>query len=178
MGHKQQPQQAGIGAPDDQAAAELAEIQRRQGQVIKAVLVPLWYWWAMAAGMIAIGAARDSHDRVVLGVTIPLAVLVMVVSTGAMIPEVRRRVQVHSAMQPGLRGAAAVFGLIVAVNAVIIVTASSLEAHRVSFPLTIGYAAGAAVFVIVGPLVNRYLRRLMLSRAGRHMTAPRAGGTS
>jgi hypothetical protein len=178
MGDTQQTQPAGTGATGAEAAAALDEIQRRQQQVIKAVLVPVWYWWAMAAGMIAIGAARDSHDLVVLAITIPLAVLVMVVATGAMIPEVRRRVQVHSAAQPGARGAAAIFGLIVLVNAVTIATAASLAANRVSYPLTIGYAAGAAVIVIAGPLVNLYVRRLMLSRARQQMNdAPEAGGT-
>ena len=179
MGDTRQPQPTGTGATGAEAAAALAEIQRRQEHVIKAVLVPIWYWWAMAAGMIAIGAARDSHDLVVQAITIPLAVLVMVVLTGAMIPEVRRRVQVYSAAQPGARGAAAIAGLIVLVNAVTIATASSLAANRVSYPLTIGYAAGAAVFVIAGPLVNRYLRRLMLSKARQQMTdAPKAGGST
>jgi hypothetical protein len=69
-----------------EAAAERAEIQRRQGQAIKAALVPVWYWWAMAAGIVAIGAARDSGDLLVQAVTIPRAVLVMVVLTGVMIP--------------------------------------------------------------------------------------------
>ncbi len=99
MGDTQQPQPAGTGTTGDEAAAELAEIQRRQGQVIKAVLVPVWYWWAMAAGIVAIGAARDSGDLLVQAIAIPLAVLVMVVLTGAMIPEVRRRVRVYSATQ-------------------------------------------------------------------------------
>lgn len=40
-------------------------------------------------------------------------------------------------------------------------------------------AAGAAVLVIAGPLVNRYLRRLMLSQARQQMSdAPRAGGST
>ena len=60
MGDTQQPQPAGTGASGAEAAAELAEIQRPQEQVIDAVLVPVWYWWAMAAGIVAIGAARDS----------------------------------------------------------------------------------------------------------------------
>ena len=176
MGGTQQHQPAGTGATANEAAAALAEIQRRQEHVIKAALVPLWYWWAMAAGMIAIGAARDSHDLVVLAITIPLSVLVMAVSTGAMIPEVRRRVQVHSTTQPGARGAAAIFGLIVLVNAVTIAAAASLTAARAPYPLTIGYAAGAAVFVIAGPLVNAYLRRLMLSKAQQQIKdAPQAG---
>ena len=169
MGDTQQPQPTGTSAIGADAAAELAEIQRRQQQVIKAVLVPVWYWWVMAAAIVAIGAARDSHDLVVLAITIPLAVLVMVVLTGAMIPEVRRRVQVHSATQPGARGVVAIFGMILLVNAVIIATAASLTAHRVTDPLTIGYAAGAAVLVIAGPLVIGYCRRLMLRKAWQHM---------
>ena len=178
MSGTQQPQLPGSGATGAEAAAALTEIQRRREHVIKAVLVPAWYWWAMAAGMIAIGAARDSHDLVVLAVTIPLAVLVMVVLTGAMIPEVRRRVRVHSAAQPGARGAAAIVILILLVNAVTIATAASLAANRVSYPLTIGYAAGAAVIVIAGPLVNAYVRRLMLSRARQQMNdGPAAGDT-
>jgi hypothetical protein len=165
MGDTQQPQPTGTGPTGAEAAAELAEIQRRQQQVIKAVLVPGWYWWVMAAGIIAIGAARDSHHAVVLAITIPLAVLVMAGLTGAMIPELRRRVVVNSATQPGARSAAAIFGLIFLVIAVTIAAAASLAAARVPHPMTIGYAAGAAVLVIGGPLVNAYERRLMLSRA-------------
>jgi len=167
MGNTQQPRPAGTGAAGAEAAAELAEIQRRQAQVIKAVLVPVWYWWAMAAAIIAIGAARDSGDLVVQAITIPLAVLVMAVLTGAMIPEVRRRVQVHTPPTHG-RTVAAIFGMIVLVDAVIVGTAASLAAAGDSHPATIGCAAGAAVLVIVGPLVNQYVRRLMLSQAGRN----------
>jgi hypothetical protein len=179
MGDTQQPQPAGTGATRAEAAAELAEIQRRQGQVIKAVLVPVWYWWVMAAGIVAIGAARDSGDLVVAAITIPLAVLIMAVLTGAMIPELRRRVQVYGAIQPGARAGATVFGMIVLVDGVIIGIAASLSAARVPYPITIGSAAGAAVLVITGPLVNRYGRRLMLSKARQQMSdAPQAGGTA
>ncbi len=178
MGGAQQPQPAGTGATGAEAAAALAEIQRRREQVIKAVLVPVWYWWAMAAGMVAIGAARDTGDLVVQAITIPLAALVMAVLTGAMIPAVRRRVQVHSATQPGARAAAAIFGLILLVDGAIVGTAAGLHAAGFPYPGTIGTAAGAAVIVIAGPLVNRYLSRLMLSQARQQMNdAPEAGGT-
>jgi hypothetical protein len=177
MGNIQQPQPTGAGATGDEAADALAGIQRQQGQVIEAVLVPGWYWWAMAAGIVAIGAARDSGDLVVQAITIPLAALVMAVLTGAMIPAVRRRVQVHSATQPGGRAAAAIFGLIVLVDGVIVGTAASLHASGFH-PGTIGCAAGAAVLVIAGPLVNRYLRKLMQAQARQQMGgAPQAGGT-
>ena len=93
MSDTQPPQPAGTRTTAAEAAAELAEIQRRQEQVINAVLVPVWFWWVIAAAIVAIGAARDSGDLVVQAITIPLAVLVMAVLTGAMIPEVRRREQ-------------------------------------------------------------------------------------
>jgi hypothetical protein len=178
MGNTQQPQPAGTGAAGAEAAAELAEIQQRQEHVIKAVLVPVWYWWALAAGIVAIGAARDSGNLVVQAITIPLAVLVMAVLIGAGIPEVRRRVKVHSTPQTVARTAAAIFGMILLVDTVAISTAISLAAAHFRYPVTIGCAAGAAVLVIAGPLLNRYVRRLMLSQVRQQISgAPQAGGT-
>jgi hypothetical protein len=172
----QQHQPAGHGAYGGEAAAALAEIKRRQERVIKTVLVPVWYWWVMAAGMVAIGAARDNGNAVVQAITIPLAVLVMAGLTATTIPAVRRRVQVHSTTQPGARGAAAIFALIVLVDGAIIATAASLAAAHDPDPGTIGAAAGAAVIVIAGPLVNRYLGALMLRKARRGVSdAPQAG---
>jgi hypothetical protein len=178
MGATQQPQPGGTGATGAEAAAALAEIQRRQEHVIKAVLVPVWYWWAFAAAIVAIGAARDSHDLVVQAIVIPLAVLVMVVLIVATTPTWRRRVQVNSATQPDGRAAAAIIGMIVLVDGVTISLAISLAAAHVPHPVTIGCAAGAAVLVIAGPLVNRYVRRLMLRQARQQMSgAPQTGGT-
>ncbi len=173
MSDMQQPQPAGSGPTGTNAAAELAEIQRRQQQVIKTALLPVWYWWLWAPALVAIGAARDSHDRVVLAITIPLAVLIMAGLIIATIPGVRRRVRVHNAVIPGGQSAVAIIGLILLVNAVTIATAASLTANRAAHPLTIGYAAGAAILVIAGPLLNRYLGRLMLTKAGQHITTRR-----
>ena len=178
MGDTQQPQPAGTSTTAE-AAAALAEVQRRQGHVIEAVLVPGWYWWTMAAGVVAIGAARDTGDFLAQAIAIPLAVLIMAGLTGVMIPAVRRRVQVHSATRPDGRGAAAIIGLILLVDGAILGTAASLSAAGVPYPATIGTAAGAAVLVIGGPLVNRYLRGLMLSQARQQTNdAPQAGGTA
>ncbi len=175
----QQRQPAGRGADGGEAAAALAEIKRRQERVIKTVLVPVWYWWVMAAGMVAIGAARDAGNAVVQAITIPLAVLVMAGLTATTIPAVRRRVQVHGTTQPGARGAAAVFALIVLVDGAIVATAASLAAAHDPDPGTIGTAAGAAVIVIAGPLLNRYLGALMLSKARRRVSdAPQTGSQS
>ena len=170
MGATQQPQPAGTGATAAEAAAELAEIQRRQQQVVKTALVPVWYWWLWAPPLVAIGAARDSHDRVVLAITIPLAVLIIAGLIIATIPGVRRRVRVHNAVIPGAQSAVAITGLILLVNGVTIAASAGLTEHRVPHPLTIGYAAGAAMLVIAGPLVNEYFRRGMLRNARQHTT--------
>lgn len=109
-------------------------------------------------------------------ITIPLAVLVMAVLIGATIPELRRRVKVHNTPQP--RAVAAVFGMIALVDRVAIGTAASLTAAHFRYPGTIGCAAGAAVLVIGGPLLNRYLHRLMLGQARQQISGtPQAGGT-
>jgi hypothetical protein len=176
MGDRQQPQPVGSGATGRDAAAELAEIRRRQQQVIKAALVPVWYWWLMAAVGVAVGAARDSHDRLVLAITIPLASLVFAVQIIATIPGVRRRVRVHGAVIPAAQAAVAIPGLILLVGGVTTAVSVSLIDHHVSHPLTIGYAAGAAALVIAGPLLNRYFRRLMLSNARQHITDAPDGG--
>jgi len=179
MSDAQQPQPAGTETTATEAAAELAEIQRRQEQVIKAVLVPVWYWWALAAPIVAIGAARDSRNLVVQAIVIPLAVLVMAVLIGAAIPEVRRRVKVHSTPQTDGRLVVAIFGMIVLVDVVIISLAASLSAAHVPYPVTIGCAAGAAVLVITGPLVVWYAHKLMLSQARQQLNdAPQAGGST
>ena len=141
------------------------------------MLVPVWYWWVIAAAIVAIGVARDSGDLAVQAITIPLAVLVMAVLTGAMIPEVRRRVQVYNP-QSRARAAAVIIGMIVLVDVVIVGTAINLADARDPHPVTIGCAAGAAVLVIAGPLVNRYVRRLMLSQARQQTSGtPQAGAT-
>ena len=177
MSDTQQPQPAGTGATGTEAAAELAEIQRRHQQVIKTALVPAWYWWAYAAAIVAYGVGRDSGGTAVKATVITLAVLAMVVLSGVMIPEVRRRVKVHLDPQPRARATAAVVGLAMLVTVVAGFSAIALVAARVPYPVTIGCAAGAAVLVIAGPVVNRYLHRLMLTQAQQQISgAPQAGG--
>jgi hypothetical protein len=172
MGYPQQPQPTAV-----EAAAGLAEIQRWQERVIKAVLVPVWHWWAMAAAIVGYGAARDSRNLLVQVTVTPLAVLVVAVLIGASIPELRRRIKAHGGAPP--QAAALVFGMIVLVNAVAISTAASLANAHDPYPFTIGCAAGAAVLVIAGPLLNRYLSRLMRIQAREQMSgAPEAGGST
>lgn len=142
--------------------AALAEIRCRQDRVVESLLVPLWYWWVLAAAMIAIGIARDRADSIVQAIAIPLAVLVIAGLVGAAIPAVRRRVQVRSDPHFTSRIGTAIFALVAAVDITIVATAAGLAGAHNRYPATIATTAGAAVIVIAGPMLNWYARTLML----------------
>jgi hypothetical protein len=151
----------------DEAADALAEIGRQQAKVIDAVLVPLWYWVVIAVGMVAIGAAADTHRRLVLAVVIPVAVIVMASLTVAMIFGAYRRVQVRGQDMLGDVGALAIVGFIFAIVALSLGIAFALRAAGAQLPGTIGTAAGGVALLAGGPVLMRRLRRIMLrNRAG------------
>jgi hypothetical protein len=77
---------------------------------------------------------------------------------------------------PAAQAAIAIPGLILLVDGVLIPTSLGLAEHGVPQPNTIGYATGAAMLVIAGPLPNRYFGRLMLTNSAVHV--PRAGARS
>jgi hypothetical protein len=152
----------------DEATSALAEIGRQQEKAIEAALVPAWYWWAVAAGMVAIGAAVDSHSAVVLGVVLPVAVAVIAGLTAAMIFGVYRRVQVRSTELLGGRGAMAIVGFVWLIVGLTLGIAFGLRAAGAHLPGTIATVIGGAALVIGGPLLMRALRGIMLgNRAGR-----------
>jgi hypothetical protein len=151
----------------DEATSALAQIRQRQAKVIAAVLVPAWYWWAVAAGMVAIGAAADTRDPVVLAVVIPAAAVLIAALTATMIFGAYRHAQVRSSELLGGRGAVAIVGFVWLVVALTLGTGFALRAAGAHLPATIATAIGGAVLVTGGPLLMRWLRKIMLgNRAG------------
>lgn len=151
----------------DEAISALAEIRQRQEKVIDAVLVPAWYWWVVAAGMVAIGAAVDTRSPVVLAVVIPAAVAVIAALTAGMIFGAYRHAQVRSSELLGGRGALAIIALVWLAVALTLGIAFALRAAGAHLPATIATAAGGAVLVTGGPILMRKLRKIMLgNRAG------------
>jgi hypothetical protein len=149
--------------PED-AASALSEIRQRQGQVIDAVTIPAWYWWAVAASMVVIGAAVDNRRPVVLGVGITVAVLVIAGLTLGMILGTYRRVRVHDSELLSGRGAVAIVAVVWLVVGITLGLAFGLRALGSALPGTISTIAGGLVLVVAGPMLMRYLRRVMLSR--------------
>jgi hypothetical protein len=151
----------------DEAASALAGIREQQKQVIHAVLVPAWYWWAVAAGMVVIGAATDTRRVAVLAVAIPVAVVIIAALTLGMIFGTYRRAQVRSAELLGDRGALLIVGFVWLVLGLTLGIGFGLRAAGVPAPATIATAIGGAALAASGPPLMRRLRTIMLSnRAG------------
>jgi hypothetical protein len=64
-------------------------------------------------------------------------------------------------------GVLAILGFVAVILAAALPTAFALKAAGVAYPATIGIAAGAVVLVVGGPLLMRYLRKVMRNSAGR-----------
>lgn len=151
----------------DEAADSLAEVRRRQRQLIDAVLIPGWYWWVVAAAMIAIGLATDTRRLVVLAIVIPIAVAVIAALTGGMIFGAYRHARVRSRELLGARGALSIVGFVWLVVGLTLGSGFALRAADSSAPATIATVIGAAALVIGGPVLGRWLRQTMLAnRAG------------
>jgi hypothetical protein len=148
----------------ENAASALAEIGRRQSQVIEAVLVPGWYWVAVGAAMVVIGAAADYRHTVVLAVAIPVAVVAIVSLTGAMIFGAYRRVRVRDTELLGGRGAVAIVSLVGLIVGLTLGVGFGLRALGSPAPATIATTVGAAALAVGGPLLMRRLRRIMHGR--------------
>ncbi len=162
-------EESGMSAPlhPDEAASALAEIREQQGRVIDAVLVPAWYWWVVAAGMVAIGAAVDTRDPAVLAVVIPVAAVVIAALTAAMIFGAYRHAQVRSSELLGGRGALAIVAFVWLVVGLTLGIGFALRAAGAGLPATIATAIGGVALVIGGPLLMRGLRKIMLgNRSG------------
>jgi hypothetical protein len=151
----------------DEAADSLATMRRHQRLLIDAVMVPVWYWWVVAAAMIAIGLAVDTQRPVALAIVIPIAVAVLAALTGAMIFGAYRRARVRSSELLGARGAASIVGFVWLVVGLTLGSGFALRTAGSSAPATIATVIGGAAVVIGGPVLGRWLRRTMLAnRAG------------
>ena len=151
----------------DEAASALSGIREQQKQVIDAVLVPAWYWWAVAAGMVVIGAATDTRRVAVLAVAIPVAVIIIAALTLGMIFGTYRRAQVRSAELLGNRGALLIVGFVWLVVGLTLGIGFGLRAAGAPAPATIATAIGGAALAAGGPALMRRLRTIMLgNRAG------------
>jgi hypothetical protein len=146
-----------------EAGAALSEIGRREGEVIDAALVPPWFWWAVGAATVALGAVVDGRNAIAIALTaVAYASAVAVTTTWAILGGVRH-VKVREAML-GPDGAVQIVAFVGIVVVGTITVAFALEALGVAQAATLATLACGAALVVGGPILMRRLRRVMARR--------------
>jgi hypothetical protein len=153
-------------AGPEEAARALTEIGQRQEQVIRLVVVPNWYWWAIAVLMVAFAAAVDTGQGLVVGIGTAVFVAGVLTTTGAMVFRAVRSAQPRNDLL-GPRGLVAILGFVAVTIGVSLAVAFTLKASGVSYAATIGVSVTAVMLVVGGPMLMRYLQgRMLANRSG------------
>ena len=150
----------------EEAAGALAEIGQRQEQVIRLVVIPNWYWWAIAVLMVAFAAAVDTGQGLVVGITTAVFVAGVLTTTGAMVFRAVRSAQPRNdLLGPG--GVVAILGFVAVTVGVSLAVAFILEASGVSYAATIAVSVAAVLLGVGGPMLMRHLQgRMLANRSG------------
>ncbi|MFY9782160.1 MAG: hypothetical protein WAK12_01315 [Acidimicrobiales bacterium] len=144
----------------DDAKQALAAIGAQQARLVEEVLIPIWYWWLIALLTIPLGGAIDTH-RSGLVVGVVLAYVIVVVAASLWLILGRRKARVSRELL-GERGAVAIVVFVWLVDGVSIGAGFALRAGGVGHPALLGCTVCALGLVSMGPLLTKYLRRIMM----------------
>lgn len=147
----------------DEAAGALDEIARRRAQVVDSTTVPIGFWWATAALMVGFSIAVETGRPLVIGIATAVFVVGVLAVVGRLVLNIMRRAQPRNGLL-GPAGILAILGFVAGILAVSLPTSFALDAAGVRYPATIGILLAAVVMVTGGPILMRYLRRLMVDR--------------
>ncbi|HEY6278589.1 MAG TPA: hypothetical protein VIX86_19935 [Streptosporangiaceae bacterium] len=144
-----------------EAAQALTEIQRRQQQVIDLAWIPAWYWWAVGGLMVVLAVGVDIRTTAAIGITVPVFVLGLLAATGWVVGRAYRHAQLRNGLVDG-RAVVAILSFVAVIVGGTIGLAFALRAGGVHYPATWACLAGGVVMGLLGPALNRALRRFML----------------
>lgn len=144
-----------------EAADAIAEIQKRQQQVIDKAAVPAWYWWVVGALMVVLAVGVDIRTQLAIGVTVPVFVVGLLAATGTAVRGQFRDARLRDGLLDG-RGVVAILAFVALIVGCTLGIAFALRTAGVSYPATIACAAGGLAMGLGGPVLNRTLRRIML----------------
>lgn len=149
----------------DEAAGALTEIARRRAQVVTLNTIPTWFWWAIAVLMVGFTIAVETGTQrpLVIGIATAVFVFGTLLVTGILVLGIIRHAQPRNDLMRPM-GVLVILSFTAAIIAVSLATAFALEAAGFRYPATAGVVLAGLIMVIGGPLLTRYLRRLMLDR--------------
>lgn len=146
--------------PTESAEDLLASVRRAQERAIRGMLVPPWFWWAIGAGMVVVGAVADAGDPTNVTIAAILFAIAVVPLALTMILGPARGARVRSE-RLGDKGALTIVGFVLLAVAGSLGTAFGLRALGFAFPATAGTLVGAAILVLGGPRLMARLERIM-----------------
>ena len=149
----------------DEAAGALTEIARRRAQVATLAIIPTWFWWAITILMVGFSVAAETRRPLVIGIASAAFVLGILVVTGRLVLSIIGRAKPRDDLL-GPTGVLASLGFVAGTLAVALATSLGLGAAGVRYPTTVGIVLAGLIMVVGGPLLMRYLRRLMLDNHG------------
>jgi hypothetical protein len=148
------------------AAQALADIQRRQQQVIDQATVPGWYWWAVGALMVVLAVGVDVRTPAALGAAVPVFVVGLLSATGVAVRGQFRQARLRNGLLDGW-AVAAILGFVALIVGATLGIAFALRAGGIHYPATLACLAGGIAMGLGGPVLMRTLRQIMLgNRAG------------
>jgi hypothetical protein len=112
--------------------------------------------------MVGFSAAVDTKRPVVIGIAAAAFAVGILIATGRLVLGILGRAQPRNDLL-GPTGVLAILGFIAGILAVSLPTAFALKAAGFGHPATAGVLLGGICMVVGGPLLTRYLRRLMLN---------------
>jgi hypothetical protein len=145
----------------DEAAGALTEIARRRAQVVTLTIIPTWFWWATAVLMVGLTVAVETRRPPVVGLATTVFVVGILLVTSRLVLGIVRRAYPRNELL-GSKGGLAILSFVAGILAVSLPTSFALKAAGVRYPATAGILLAGVIMVVGGPLLMRYLRRLML----------------
>lgn len=148
------------------AAGALAEIRRRQEQVIDQATVPGWYWWVVGALMVVLALGVDIRTTASVGTAVPVFVVGLLAATWQVVRSQFRQAKLRNGLLDG-RGVVAILGFVALIVGITLGIAFGLRAGDIHYPATLACLVGGIAMGLGGPVLMRRLRRIMLgNRAG------------
>ena len=141
----------------EEAAQALSEIGQRHEQVVEVVMIPTWFWWAVALLMVGFTTAVDTRRPLVVGIATAVFVTGVLIVVGRVIINGLRRAMVRNDLI-GPRGVLAILGFVALVLAVSLPISFTLDAMKVGHGAVVGVGVGAVVMVVGGPWLRVHPR--------------------
>jgi hypothetical protein len=157
----------GRGTPHE-ARAALETIDRGRLSVVEQIAVPAWYWWSVAAGWVVLGVVADLGH--------PWATTAATLAFGAVHSAVAPRVVNgrHGSDRLSVRAdvagrhiAALVFGGLILLAGVTILSSFALNADGAGHPVTAASVLVAVAVLLGGPMLLSRVRRAARTAAIR-----------